>query len=46
MLDNKETYPKLYKRLFVKDEKLLLKKLAQYAFDNDICDLPTIIQKF
>ena len=46
MLDNKYTYPKLYKRLFVKDEKLLLKKLAQYAFDNDICDLSTIRQKF
>lgn len=46
MLDNEETYPKLYKRLFAKDEKLLLKKLAQYAFDNDICDLSTIIQKF
>ena len=45
MLDNKETYPKLYKRLFAKDEKLLLKKLAQYAFDNDICDLSTIVEK-
>ena len=45
VLNNKQTYPKLMKRLFAKDEILLLKKLAQYAFDKDICDLSVTIEK-
>lgn len=45
VVDNKETHPKLYKRIFSKDEIKLLNKLSDYVFDNDIDDLSEIMDK-